>query len=138
MTSNSAAIQANGHADAATGLRAVLDEQRRAFLAAGPPSAAIRIDRIDRVIDLIVSNADALLDALVCDYGHRSRAQSMLSDVVRSVAQYQAHAQARAQVDEADPLRHGSAAARRGASMGRLATPGCRRRDQPVEFSGVS
>jgi coniferyl-aldehyde dehydrogenase len=82
MASDSAAIQTNGRADAATDLRAVLDEQRRAFLAAGPPSAAIRIDRIDRVIDLIVSNADALVDALVTDYGRRSRAQSTMSDVV--------------------------------------------------------
>ncbi|MET0451670.1 MAG: coniferyl aldehyde dehydrogenase, partial [Mycobacterium sp.] len=55
--------------------------QRQAFLRDGPPSAATRIDRIDRVIDLIVSNGDALVDALVEDYGHRSRAQSMLSDV---------------------------------------------------------
>jgi coniferyl-aldehyde dehydrogenase len=82
MTSNAAALQPNGRAVVATDMRAVLDEQRRAFLAAGPPSAATRIDRIDRVIDLIVSNADALVDALVSDYGHRSRAQSMLSDVV--------------------------------------------------------
>jgi coniferyl-aldehyde dehydrogenase len=82
MTSNAAALQANGRAAAATDMRAVLDEQRRAFLETGPPSAATRIDRIDRVIDLIVSNADALVDALVSDYGHRSRAQSMLSDVI--------------------------------------------------------
>ncbi|MDT5137696.1 MAG: coniferyl-aldehyde dehydrogenase [Mycobacterium sp.] len=82
MTSNAATIQPNGRAAAGTDMRSVLDEQRRAFLEAGPPSAATRIDRIDRVIDLIVSNADALLDALISDYGHRSRAQSMLSDVV--------------------------------------------------------
>jgi coniferyl-aldehyde dehydrogenase len=82
MSSNSAAIQTNGRADAATGMRTVLDEQRRAFLESGPPSAAIRIDRIDRIVDLIVSNADELVDALVSDYGHRSRAQSMMSDVV--------------------------------------------------------
>jgi coniferyl-aldehyde dehydrogenase len=71
-------VSSDVHAD----MRSVLDEQRRAFLSAGPPSAATRIDRIDRVVDLIVSNADALVDALVSDYGHRSRAQSMLSDVV--------------------------------------------------------
>lgn len=82
MTSNAAAIQPDGRAVAATDMRALLGEQRRAFLEAGPPSAATRIDRIDRVIDLIVSNADALVDALVSDYGHRSRAQSTLSDVV--------------------------------------------------------
>ncbi|MDT5008219.1 MAG: coniferyl-aldehyde dehydrogenase [Mycobacterium sp.] len=82
MTSKSAALRTNGRVVVPTDMRTVLDEQRRAFLAAGPPSAATRIDRIDRVIDLIVSNADALVDALVSDYGHRSRAQSMLSDVV--------------------------------------------------------
>jgi coniferyl-aldehyde dehydrogenase len=82
MTSNAAAIQPNGRAAAATDMRSVLDGQRRAFVENGPPSAAVRIDRIDRVIDLIVSNADELVDALVSDYGHRSRAQSTLSDVV--------------------------------------------------------
>jgi coniferyl-aldehyde dehydrogenase len=82
MTSNAAEVQPNGRVVAAIDMSTVLDEQRRAFLQAGPPSAATRIDRIDRVIDLIVSNADALIDALVSDYGHRSRAQSMLSDVV--------------------------------------------------------
>jgi coniferyl-aldehyde dehydrogenase len=82
MPANSAAIQTNGRPDAAGDMRSVLDKQRRAFLETGPPSAAARIDRIDRVIDLIVSNADALLDALASDYGHRSRAQSTLSDVV--------------------------------------------------------
>lgn len=82
MASNSAAIPARGRADAATDMRSTLKEQRRAFLTAGPPSAATRIDRIDRVIELIVSNADALVDALVSDYGHRSRTQSMMSDVL--------------------------------------------------------
>jgi coniferyl-aldehyde dehydrogenase len=82
MTSNAAAIQPNGPAAAASDMRSVLDGQRRAFLKNGPPSADVRIDRIDRVIDLIVSNADELVDALVSDYGHRSRAQSTLSDVV--------------------------------------------------------
>jgi coniferyl-aldehyde dehydrogenase len=82
MTSHPAAIEINSRAGAAADMHSVLNEQRRAFREAGPPSAATRIDRIDRVIDLIVSNADRLVDALASDYGRRSRAQSTLSDVV--------------------------------------------------------
>jgi coniferyl-aldehyde dehydrogenase len=80
--SKTAPPELNDHVEAEDAMTAVLNEQRRAILLAGPPPAATRIDRIDRVIDLIVSNADALLDALAADYGHRSRAQSTLSDVV--------------------------------------------------------
>jgi coniferyl-aldehyde dehydrogenase len=69
-------------ADDPTGLRAALALQRKVFRATGTPSAEVRIDRIDRVIDLIVSNADAILAALSEDYGHRSRSQSLLSDIV--------------------------------------------------------
>jgi coniferyl-aldehyde dehydrogenase len=82
MASKAATIHPNGRGQSGTDMRSVLDEQRRALLKAGPPSADVRIDRIDRVIDLIVSNADALVDALHSDYGHRSRAQSTLSDVI--------------------------------------------------------
>ncbi|MGV0037196.1 coniferyl aldehyde dehydrogenase [Mycobacterium paraffinicum] len=82
MASKAQTIHPNGHVQDSSDMRSVLDAQRRAFLDAGPPSAATRIDRIDRIVDLIVTNADALVDALVSDYGHRSRAQSMMSDVV--------------------------------------------------------
>ncbi|MCW2514398.1 MAG: aldehyde dehydrogenase [Mycobacterium sp.] len=82
MTLNSSPPQTAGRVEVASDLPVILASQRQAFLAEGPPSAATRIDRIDRIIDLILSNADALVDALVADYGHRSRAQSMMSDVV--------------------------------------------------------
>jgi coniferyl-aldehyde dehydrogenase len=63
-------------------LRAVLAAQRQAQLQAGPPSAEEREDRIDRLMAVVLDNADELVDALRQDYGHRSRAQSYLSDVV--------------------------------------------------------
>jgi coniferyl-aldehyde dehydrogenase len=82
VTLNPSPPHTNGRVELGAELPAMLTTQRQAFFRDGPPAAATRIDRIDRVIDLIVSNADALVDALVEDYGHRSRAQSMLSDVV--------------------------------------------------------
>jgi coniferyl-aldehyde dehydrogenase len=65
-----------------TTMEDVLGAGRRRLLTEGPPSAEVRIDRIDRIVDLIVSNADALVETLNHDYGHRSSTQSMLSDVI--------------------------------------------------------
>ncbi|NED68723.1 coniferyl aldehyde dehydrogenase, partial [Streptomyces sp. SID10244] len=46
---------------------ALMEMQRRAFLADGPPDVATRRNRIDRLVALMVDNADALVDALVQD-----------------------------------------------------------------------
>jgi coniferyl-aldehyde dehydrogenase len=59
-----------------------LEIQRASFLAEGLPRAAVRRDRIARLIDLVVLNADAFVDALRDDYGHRSSIQSLLTDVI--------------------------------------------------------
>lgn len=66
-------------------MAAVMQAQRQRLHTRGAPTAAERIDRIDRVLDLILSNADELLQALTHDYGHRSSAQSTLSDVIGPV-----------------------------------------------------
>jgi coniferyl-aldehyde dehydrogenase len=66
----------------ASEMAALLDRQRTAQLAEGPPPAEVRIDRIDRLINAVVTNRDALVDALSDDYGHRSSVQSTVSDVV--------------------------------------------------------
>jgi hypothetical protein len=45
-------------------LPAMLDRQRRAFLADGPPSVAVRRERIDRLMALLLDNTDAF--AAIC------------------------------------------------------------------------
>jgi coniferyl-aldehyde dehydrogenase len=63
-------------------LETTLAAQRAAFAAEGIASGAVRRDRIQRLIDLLAVNADALVEALSLDFGCRSRAQSLLSDIL--------------------------------------------------------
>jgi coniferyl-aldehyde dehydrogenase len=60
----------------------VLDRQRRAFIADGPPDAATRRHRIDRLLALVLDNTDAFVDAMAADFGTRSRAASLFTEVV--------------------------------------------------------
>lgn len=64
----------------------VLARQQQAFIAEGPPSAALRIERLDRVIDLILANRQALCEALAADFSWRSHDHSLMSDVLLPVA----------------------------------------------------
>ncbi|MGV0577881.1 aldehyde dehydrogenase family protein [Mycolicibacterium elephantis] len=63
-------------------LQNLLDAQRSDFLAAGSPSAALRRDRIDRLILLITENADEFSSALQADFGNRPHVVNLVSDVV--------------------------------------------------------
>lgn len=60
----------------------LLERQRRAFIAAGPPSVALRRNRIDRLMALVLDNTDAFVDAMATDFGTRSRAASLFTEVV--------------------------------------------------------
>jgi coniferyl-aldehyde dehydrogenase len=62
-------------------LKAMLDAQRRDFLAAGPPSAALRRDRIDRLILLLTENTDEFSATLHADFGNRPHTVNVLSEV---------------------------------------------------------
>jgi len=62
-------------------IQPLLDKQRAAYLADGPPDAATRIDRLDRAIGLIVDYQDEIVEALKHDFGHRSEIASLLTDV---------------------------------------------------------
>ena len=66
-------------------LRAQIDAMKQAQLDAGPPSAALRKDRIDRAIDLLRTHKEALVEAIDADYGGRSRQQTLLADILASV-----------------------------------------------------
>ena len=63
-------------------LLAILERQRRAFVADGPPSADLRRNRIDRLLALVLDNTDAFVDAMAADFGTRSRAATLFTEVV--------------------------------------------------------
>lgn len=67
------------------GLQALLDKQRAAYLRDGPPSADVRIDRIDRAIALLVDHQEEIADALNKDFGNRSPHLSKFTDVAGSI-----------------------------------------------------
>jgi coniferyl-aldehyde dehydrogenase len=70
----------------AADLSAMLDRQRRAFLVDGPPSAAVRRNRIDRLMALLLDNTDAFVEAMAADYGTRSKAASLFTEVVGMIS----------------------------------------------------
>ena len=47
--------------------------------------AATRIDRLDRAIALLVDHQQRLVEALSADFGHRSRHQSLFTDIAASI-----------------------------------------------------
>ncbi|OBB37490.1 aldehyde dehydrogenase [Mycobacterium sp. 852002-51961_SCH5331710] len=65
---------------------AVLEGQRRAFLADGPPSVAERRHRIDRLLSLVLDNADEFVDAMAVDYGTRPKAGSLFTEILGMIS----------------------------------------------------
>jgi coniferyl-aldehyde dehydrogenase len=68
-----------------TRLHSVLAKQRAAFTAALPEPLAVRRDRIDRAIALLIDHKDAFAKAVSADFGHRSTEQTLMSDIMPSV-----------------------------------------------------
>ena len=66
-------------------MKAILDKQRAAYLNDGPPSAEVRIDRINRCISLLVDHQDEIADVLNKDFGNRSPKMSKFADVASSI-----------------------------------------------------
>ena len=66
-------------------LEQLLQRQKSAFLKDGFPSAEIRIDRLDRIIDIHKRYKDKLLDALYADFNTRPRLASLASDVIATI-----------------------------------------------------
>ncbi len=67
-------------------MHALLAAQRAAFMAELPVPMAMRKDRLSRAASMIRDNAGRFCDALSEDFGHRSRDQSMLTDIAGSIA----------------------------------------------------
>ena len=59
----------------------VLELQKNHFLKEGPPSYDLRIDRLNRVQDVVIQNKKRITEALNTDFGSRSPNQSLISDV---------------------------------------------------------
>ncbi|MEQ8515244.1 MAG: coniferyl aldehyde dehydrogenase, partial [Chromatocurvus sp.] len=72
--------------DIVTGLQAMLDRQREAYLKEGAVSAEARLDRLDRGIDVVYANRERIVDALNSDFSCRSREVTLLTDVAASLA----------------------------------------------------
>jgi coniferyl-aldehyde dehydrogenase len=70
----------------ADALQGALNRQRRAFLTDGPPNAAARIERLDRLVRMVLAHADEIVDALSRDFGTRSAHSTRSGDVLGAVA----------------------------------------------------
>lgn len=62
-------------------LQHFLEVQRRAYLAEGRPSEAVRLDRIDRFMLGVLDHVDELAAALDLDFGSRPRLTSLIGDI---------------------------------------------------------
>nr|WP_321359195.1 coniferyl aldehyde dehydrogenase [uncultured Hyphomonas sp.] len=68
-----------------TGMAGILARQKAAHIRDGIPSAAKRIEWIDKAIDLLITYNDELVDAMCQDFGHRSKDQSAFTDIASSI-----------------------------------------------------
>ncbi len=66
-------------------MKDLLDAQRASFMAALPEPLSLRKDRLKRAAAMIRDHADRFCDALSEDFGHRSREQSMVTDIAGSI-----------------------------------------------------
>lgn len=67
-------------------MRVALDRQRHAFRQDGPPSVAVRRNRIDRLLALVLDNANAFVDAMAADYGTRPKTGSMFTEILGMIS----------------------------------------------------
>src|SRR3979411_1267296 len=65
---------------------AMLDRQRQAFAADGPPSVAVRRNRIDRLLALVLDTADSFVDAMSADYGTRPKTGSLFTEILGMIS----------------------------------------------------
>ena len=67
-------------------LKAALESQRRAHLAHPNPTLAERQADLDTIGRFVRENRDALCDAVCADYGHRSRHETVLTEIAPVLA----------------------------------------------------
>ena len=67
-------------------MRKMLDRQKKAYLNDGVVSNEVRLDRLERAVNVIKKNEEKFVDAMSADFGHRSRHQSLFSDIALSIS----------------------------------------------------
>ena len=67
-------------------MRKMLDRQKKAHLNDGLVSNEVRQDRLERAVNVIKKNQEKFVDAMSADFGHRSRHQSLFSDIALSIS----------------------------------------------------
>lgn len=76
---------AGGSASTATPA-ADLERLRSAFIADGPPPAAVRRNRIDRLLAMVLDHTDDFVDATACDFGSRSKSAALFAELLGMIA----------------------------------------------------
>ena len=66
-------------------MQAILDRQRAAYLAEGVVSSQIRIDRLERAVQVVKKHQKTFVKAMNEDFGHRSEHQSLFTDIASSI-----------------------------------------------------
>lgn len=79
-------VQAQSASSETERMDRVLATQRASFTAAMPESLSVRADRIDRAVALLVDHAEDFAKAVSEDFGHRSREQTLMTDIMPSVS----------------------------------------------------
>lgn len=64
------------------GLDELLAAQRRSFIADGPPDVALRRNRIDRLLAMVLDNSEDFVAATAADYGSRSRSAAFFAEIL--------------------------------------------------------
>lgn len=72
----------NVNIDTTNPLMPALARQQEAFLKQGAPSYQRRLENLARLRQSIVDHKDRILEAIESDFGHRSRHETLLADVV--------------------------------------------------------
>ncbi len=67
------------------GMAALLQQQRAAFTAELPVGAAVRKDRLQRGVALLLKHKDGFVRTLSDDFGHRSAEMSLVTDIMGSL-----------------------------------------------------
>lgn len=81
------ATQVAGQASAeAQKMQQILLKQRASFTSALPEDLSVRRDRIDRSIALLLDHQEEFAKAVSEDFGHRSRDQTLMTDIMPSIS----------------------------------------------------
>ncbi|NKI18706.1 coniferyl aldehyde dehydrogenase [Spongiibacter sp. KMU-166] len=75
-------MNVNNDAATTSQLQSLLEAQRKAHIKDPYPSLSLRIDRIQRMIDMLVCNEQKIIDAVMADFENRSPTMTRSSDIM--------------------------------------------------------